>query len=387
MFNHFDDPAPDTILHLAKVFRADPRPHKIDLGVGVFRDDAGITPVMRSVKAAEARLLAEQTSKSYLAPEGDMRFVELLAPLVMGPDLAGSSRIQGLQTPGGTGALKVALDLVKRASPNARLWLSAPTWPNHRPIAIGAGLEVLTHPFFDQPGQALLFDDMLATLETARPGDVVLLQACCHNPTGVRIGAPQWSAITDLMMRKDLIPLIDLAYQGLGDGLDDDAAPVRMLMSRLPEALLAYSCDKNFGLYRERTGALWIQGETAQAAARARAQALGIVRAIWSMPPDHGAAIVRTVLEDDSLRADWHVELDSMRARIVRLRAAVAVSRNSLGFLAEQTGMFSLLPTSLEQVTQLRDDHAIYVVPPGRINIAGLLDSQVETLAAALTGG
>lgn len=384
MFSQFEDPAPDTILHLAKLFAADPRPGRIDLGVGVFRDDRGVTPVMRAVKAAELQLQATQASKSYLAPEGDMGFVAALAPIVLGDALAASDRVQGLQTPGGTGALCVALQLVKRANPAARVWLSTPTWANHRPMVVAAGLEPLAHPFFDQGAQALLFDEMLAALRAAHAGDLVLLQACCHNPTGARLDLGQWGAVADLLLETGAVPLIDLAYQGLGDGLDEDAAGARLLLERVPEALLAYSCDKNFGLYRDRVGAVWVQGATAQETGRARGQALAAVRAMWSMPPDHGAAVVRMILENEALRADWRAELDSMCARINSLRQAVAGADPGLAFMGRQTGMFSLLPTTVEQVEALRRDHAIYVVPPGRMNIAGLQMDEVARLVTAL---
>jgi aromatic-amino-acid transaminase len=383
-FGPLDTPAPDTILGLAAQFRADPRPHKIDLGVGVYRDESGRTPVMRAVKEAEARLLATQDSKSYLGLEGDMGFVERLAPIVFGPDHGLGTRLQGLQTAGGTGALRAALDLVARARPGAKVWMGLPTWANHRPLVLSAGLEVAALPFFDQATQTVDAGAMLDALSAARPGDVVLLQGCCHNPTGAVLQTADWEALATLIADRSLLPIMDLAYQGLGDGLDADAASTWLMASRLPALLVAYSCDKNFGLYRERTGALWVIGTDAAETARARAHALGIVRTMWSMPPDHGAAVARLVLEDAALTADWRAELDAMRARIQRVRQALAASLPLLAPLGGQTGMFSLLPISAETVERLKTEHAIYAVPPGRINVAGLREDQVALLADAM---
>jgi aromatic-amino-acid transaminase len=384
-FGHLDTPAPDAILGLAAEFRADPRAHKIDLGVGVYRDETGRTPVMRAVKAAEARLMATQDSKSYLGLEGDMGFVERMADIVFGTAHGLGGRLQGLQTAGGTGALRAAFDLVGRARPGARVWMGLPTWANHRPLILSAGLEVVALPFFDQATQTVDAGAMLDALSAAQPGDVVLLQGCCHNPTGAVLQLADWEALSDLVVRRGLLPIMDLAYQGLGDGLDADAASTRLMAARVPTLLVAYSCDKNFGVYRERTGALWVIGADAAEAARARAHALAVVRTMWSMPPDHGAAVVRLVLEDAALTSDWRTELDGMRARIQRVRQALAASLPLLAPLGGQTGMFSLLPISLQAVEQLKTAHAIYAVPPGRINVAGLREDQVEALADAIT--
>lgn len=383
-FAALETPTPDAILGLAAQFRADTRAGRIDLGVGVFRDEAGRTPVMRSVKAAEARLLETQDSKSYLGLEGDMGFVERMAPYVFGTDHGLGDRLQGLQTAGGTGALRTALDLVARANRQAKVWVGLPTWANHRPLILSAGLQVAPMPFFDQATQTVDVGGMLEALSGAQAGDAVLLQGCCHNPTGAVLAPADWEALAALVADRGLLPIMDLAYQGLGDGLDEDAASTRLMAARVPALLVAYSCDKNFGVYRERTGALWVIGTDAADTARARAHALAAVRTMWSMPPDHGAAVVRLILEDPALTADWRAELDSMRARIVQVRQALAAAHPLLAPLRQQTGMFSLLPVALPVVERLKTEHAIYVVPPGRINVAGLRIDQVQTLAEAL---
>ncbi len=383
-FRHLETPTPDAILGLAAQFRADTRANRIDLGVGVFRDEAGRTPVMRAVKAAEARLLETQDSKSYLGLEGDMAFVERMVPIVFGADHKLHDRLQGLQTAGGTGALRAALDLVARAQPGAKVWVGLPTWANHRPLILASGLEVAPMPFFDQPTQSVDVGAMLAALDGASPGDAVLLQGCCHNPTGAVVAPAQWEALADMVNRRGLLPIMDLAYQGLGDGLDEDAASTRLMAARVPSLLVACSCDKNFGVYRDRVGALWAIGADPAEAARARAHALAAVRTMWSMPPDHGAAAIRLILEDAALTADWRAELDAMRARIQQVRRALAAAHPLLGPLAGQTGMFSLLPIAPDVVERLKTDHAVYAVPPGRINVAGLRVDQVDLLAAAL---
>jgi aromatic-amino-acid transaminase len=358
--------------------------HKIDLGVGVFRDEAGRTPVMRAVKAAEARLLQTQDSKSYLGLEGDMGFVEHVAGIVFGAAHGLGDRCQGLQTAGGTGALRTALDLVARARPGAKVWVGLPTWANHRPLILSAGLQVAPMPFFDQATQTVDVDAMLQALSGAEAGDAVILQGCCHNPTGAVLEPAHWETLATLATQRGLLPIMDLAYQGLGDGLDEDAASTRLMAARVPSLLVAYSCDKNFGVYRERTGALWVIGADAAETARARAHALAVVRTMWSMPPDHGAAVVRLVLEDSALAAEWRAELDAMRLRIQRVRQALAAAHPLLAPLGRQTGMFSLLPIAADVVERLKTDHAIYAVPPGRINVAGLSMDQVELVAAAL---
>jgi aromatic-amino-acid transaminase len=373
----------DALLGLIALHRADPRPGKIDLGVGVFRDDSGRTPVMHSVKAAEARLIDTQDSKSYLGAEGDVAYTEALAAVVFGGH-ASHDRLTGVQTPGGTGALRLGAELLARANRAARVWIGTPTWPNHGPIFAEAGLETRSHRFFDPITASIDFAAMIEDLAEARAGDVLLLHGCCHNPTGVSFSRDQWRALADLCAARGLIPFVDLAYQGLGDGLTDDAAATRMIFDALPTALLAYSCDKNFGLYRDRVGALWVQSSSAATAGSVRSNVLTLARSLWSMPPDHGAALVRIILEDETLRAQWEAELDVMRARINGLRQALAAADSRLSTIAAQRGMFAMLPLSTNAIAALREDHGIYMAPNGRINIAGLHSETVPTFVQAL---
>lgn len=377
--------APDALLGLIGLFRADTRPGKIDLGVGIYRDQAGATPVMRAVKVAEAKLLAEQTTKAYLGPEGDALYTDLLARIVFGDDLAASDRLTGVQTPGGTGALRLGAELVRRAQPDATIWIGHPTWPNHAPIFGEAGLVVRTHRFFDPRTGSIDFDGMMADLAAARAGDVLLLHGCCHNPTGASFSDAQWDEIVQLCATRGLLPFIDLAYQGLGDGLEQDAHATRLLLERLPNALVAYSCDKNFGLYRDRVGALWGLGENAAVTNLIHGNMLSLARSLWSMPPDHGAAIVRTILQSPDLRADWIAELDYMRTRINALRSGLATAHPALAPIAHQRGMFAMLPISPAAVIALREAHGIYMAGNGRINIAGLRLDTIPTFIAGLS--
>jgi aromatic-amino-acid transaminase len=384
LFDSLDDQALDAMLTLLKQLRDDPRDGKIDLGIGVYGDEYGRTPVMQAVRQAEHIVADAQTTKAYVAAEGDARFVNLLAPVVLGALRAADDRYCGLQTPGGTGALCLAAHLIARANPQARVWVGAPTWINHYALMRAAGLEVVEHPFFDQATQTVLFDKMMDTLETARSGDVLLLHACCHNPTGAGFTADQWRSIADLCARKGLLPLVDIAYQGLAHGLEEDTTDMRALLDAVPEAIITASCSKNFGIYRERLGALWIKGSNAQAALRARATCVKAGRSMWSMPPDHGASVVRTILESDTLTAIWQAELTTMRTRLNGVRAALAEALPQLASVAQQTGMFALLPLSREAVTELRVKHGIYMVENGRINIAGLRPDNLPHFAAAL---
>jgi aromatic-amino-acid transaminase len=384
LFDALDDQPLDAMLTLLQQLRGDPRAGKIDLGIGVYGDEAGRTPVMQAVRQAELLVAEAQTTKAYVAAEGDARFVALLAPIVLGASRAADGRYCGLQTPGGTGALRLAAELIARANPS-RVWVGAPTWINHYALMRSAGLEVVEHPFFDQASQTVLFDEMMSALEAARPGDVLLLHACCHNPTGAGFTSGQWKAIADLCARQGLLPLIDIAYQGLGHGLEEDAVDMRALLDTVPEALVTVSCSKNFGLYRERIGALWIKGSNAQAALRARATCVKAGRAMWSMPPDHGASVVRTLLESPELTASWRAELSVMRARLNSVRAELAKAVPQLATVAQQTGMFALLPLSREAVTELRTEHGIYMMDNGRINVAGLQSENLPRFAAALS--
>lgn len=385
LFADLEPQAPDALLGLIGLFRADPRAAKIDLGVGIYRDEAGATPVMRAVKAAETTLLTEQMTKAYLGPEGDALYTDLLARVVFGDSLATSDRLTGIQTPGGTGALRLGAELVRRARPDATIWIGHPTWPNHAPIFGEANLAVRTHRFFDPQTGGADFDGMMADLAAAQAGDVLLLHGCCHNPTGASFTAAQWDEIAELCSARDLLPFIDLAYQGLGDGLEQDAKATRRLLERLPEALVAYSCDKNFGLYRDRVGALWGLGESAAVARLMHSNMLSLARSLWSMPPDHGAAIVRIILQSPALRADWIAELEQMRTRINALRSSLAAAHPALAPIARQRGMFAMLPIAPAAVIALREAHGIYMAGNSRINLAGLRLDTIPTFIAGLS--
>lgn len=374
--------APDSLLSLIGAYRRDPRPHKIDLGVGVFRDDDGATPVLACVKAAEQALLNVQATKAYLGPEGDIGYLDLLKPIIFGD--AVDHEVFGVQTPGGTGAIRLACELLKAAKPDIRVFVGAPTWPNHTQILDQLGIETVTFRHYDQRAQKLPFDEMMATLETAQAGDAVLLHACCHNPSGADYSLEQWTAIAELVARKRITPLIDLAYQGLGLGLEEDAAGMRLVLAAAEDGLLAYSCDKNFGLYRERVGALYTLTRDAATLDLAASNIRALARTNWSMPPDHGAAVVRVILESETLTALWRSELDAMRARVADLRQRLAEAVPALAPLARQHGLFALLPLSPEEVARLREDHAIYMAGSGRINLAGLTVSNLDTFARAL---
>lgn len=384
LFDALADQPLDAMLTLLQQLRNDPRDGKIDLGIGVYGDEVGRTPVMQAVRQAELIVAEAQTTKAYVAAEGDARFASLLAPIVLGASRAADERYCGMQTPGGTGALRLAAELIARANPDARVWVGAPTWVNHHALMRSAGLQVLEHPFFDQATQTVLFDEMISALGTARPGDVLLLHACCHNPTGAGFTSNQWRVIADLCARKGLLPLIDIAYQGLGHGLEEDAADMRALLDVVPEALVTASCSKNFGLYRERLGVLWIKGSNAQAALRARANCVKAGRSMWSMPPDHGASVVRTILESADLTANWQAELATMRTRINAVRTDLAKAVPQLVSVAQQTGMFVLLPLSREAVADLRVKHGVYMMENGRANVAGLQAENLPRFAAAL---
>ena len=373
----------DPLLSLIALFRNDRREGKLDLGVGTYRDDGGATPVLAAVKEAERALLETQTTKGYLGPEGDERFTALLRGVILGEDRAGE-RLVGVQTPGGGGALRLAAELVALARPGASLWLGTPTWPNHVPIFAAARLRVREFRQFDASGQCLAFDDMMAALSGAAAGDVVLLHGCCHNPTGCDLDERQWDLLAGLLVERRLVPLVDLAYQGLGHGLEPDAHGVRRVLDTVEEALVAYSCDKNFGLYRDRTGALFALGASAASAEVMRANMMALARVNWSMPPDHGAAAVRIVLDSAALSSTWRRELDRMRERIRAVRARLAGAAPELAFLARQNGMFSLLPLSWTQVGQLRVDHAIYMAANGRCNLAGLRVDDAARFVEAL---
>ena len=389
MFEDLQAAPTDKILALIGLYRADPRPGKVDLGVGVYKDAAGRTPVMRALRKAEQRLFDGQDSKTYLGLAGDTAFNAAMIGLTFGPG-ADAARIRAAQAPGGSGALRLVAELLKRSRPDAVVWVSDPTWPNHIPVMRGAGLKTREYPYFDAASGGIRFEAMLAALREAAPGDVVLLHGCCHNPTGANLDAAQWRKVAALLVEKGLLPFVDIAYQGFGEGLDADAQGLRLLAAEVPEMVVASSCSKNFAVYRDRVGAAMIMARTAAQADIAMGQMLAAARALYSMPPDHGAAAVRIVLEDPALRAEWQAELEEMRQRMLRLRVglAEALRRQSnsdrFDFVAHHRGMFSRLGLTEAQVERLRDEHAVYMVGDSRINVAGLRENGLDDLAKAI---
>ncbi len=387
MFETLSPAAPDGILMLMSLYRDDPRAEKLDLGVGVYKDASGKTPVMHAMRKAERRLHETQATKSYLGLAGDTVFNELMIGLVMG-DKADRSRLRAAQTPGGTGALRALADLIRLSRPDATVWVPDPTWPNHVPIVHAAGLKTRTYPYFDTATGSVNFDAMIAALETLPAGDVVLLHGCCHNPTGADLTPAQWKPLAEVLTRRGLIPFVDIAYQGFGEGLEQDAAGLRILADSVPELLVAASCSKNFSVYRDRAGVAIVMARNATQADLAYGQLLGVGRSIWSMPPDHAAACVRIVLHDDDLRTNWKDELEAVRLRMLSLRTgfAEALRRQSnserFDFIATQRGMFSRLGITQEQVIELRAKHGVYIVGDSRFNVAGLPGDRLDDLAA-----
>jgi aromatic-amino-acid transaminase len=388
MFETLPAPKMDGIIALMQAYADDPRAGKIDLGVGVYRDAQGRTPVMRAVKAAEARILEQQDSKSYLSLAGDAAFLGAMETLLLGCAVP-SARVAAVGTPGGTSAVRQICDLIAKVRPGTTVWVSAQTWPNHGPLIAAAGLQARSYRYLDKDAGALDRAGMFADLSAAQAGEVVLLHGCCHNPTGVDLSPQDWAEVAALLERTGATPFIDMAYQGFGEGLDADAGGLRHLAARLPEVLIAASCSKNFGLYRDRVGiamAVVPEGNRTSLAA----SLAGLNRQSFAFPPDHGGRVVSAILGDPLLRAQWLEELDAMRARVQANRRALAdalrdaTGSDRMGSVAAQQGMFSILPLSETQVTKLRDDHAIYMLWDGRVNMAGMDPSRAGDVARAV---
>jgi aspartate/tyrosine/aromatic aminotransferase len=389
LFAELPTPPQDPILGLAQRFEQDPSDTKVDLGIGVYKDERGEVPILRSVKQAEAWLTAHQRSKSYLSSIGNPNFNRLVGELVLGAGSDALRRSQTIQTPGGTGGLRVAADLLHKLRPRTRIFIPSPTWANHQPLFAAAGHEVVPYAYYDVRRGELQFDAMLAALANMTAEDVLLLHGCCQNPTGADLDSAQWQAIAELLARTGAMPLVDLAYQGFAVGLREDSSAVTLLASRLPELFVASSYSKNFALYRDRVGALTLIGAREVDAVTARAHALIAARTNYSMPPDHGAAVVACILGSDSLRGEWEQELRAMRERIKAMRAQLvaqleAGGARDLRFLAHQHGMFALLGLSPQAVETLRVRHHVYVTGSGRINVAGLTPDNVGRVAAAI---
>ncbi len=379
----------DPILSLSIAFREDPRTEKMDLGIGVYKDSQGITPIMQAVKAAQQQLAETQTTKSYVGLAGSEVFNQSMVDLLLkGTD--GYSRCAAVQTPGASGALRMLADLMYLAKPITTVWITNPSYVNHKPVMEAAGLTVKYYPYFDMTTKQVDGEAMLAALSKAGPDDVVLLHGCCHNPTGADIRHEHWEAINELAQKNGFTPFVDIAYQGFGSGIEEDAAGLRLLADSVEEMLIATSCSKSFGLYRERTGAAIVIGKNKEEAMNAKGRILQLARATYTMPPDHGAAIVQTILTDDALTTQWREELNTMRNRIVSLREGLSsalsarTGDNRYDFIKSHKGMFSVLGLSVEQVAKLRDEFGIYAVGDSRINIAGLTEARIDYLADAL---
>ncbi|HWU19442.1 MAG TPA: amino acid aminotransferase [Devosia sp.] len=379
----------DKILALMGEYAADPRPTKIDLGVGVYKDEKGVTPVMSAVRKAEQRILESEKTKTYLGIAGNKGFGVAVLDLALA-DSVDRSRVRIAQAPGGTGSLWVLMQLINRAKPGATVWVSDPTWPNHNPIAENSGLKVEKYPYFDTETRGVKFAEMLATLDRLGKDDVVLLHGCCHNPTGANLTPDQWDKVAASLARTGALPFIDLAYLGFGDGLLEDAYGTRKVIAAVPEALIAFSGSKNFGLYRERIGAAILIARDAAQADVTNSQLLNIIRGAYSQPPDHGAEIIRVILEDKDLRAEWETELNQMRGRMIALREklAEAIRQRSnskdFDFIAAHRGMFSLLGLPNDVVEHLKATNGVYMIGDSRINVAGIPEDRVGDLAEAM---
>ncbi len=392
MLDHLEAVLPDPILGIIAAHAADSNPRKIDLGIGVYRDEHGNTPILQCVLEAERILDSTQTSKSYLGPRGVPGFNSAMQELIFGS--AGAvrehNRVRTVQTPGGTGALRVGADLIKAASPDARVWASDPTWANHNAIFTAAGLTLESYPYFDRQNSSLRYDDMMSTLQERGPGDVVLFHACCHNPCGVSPEPGQWETIADIAAERGFLPMVDVAYQGFERGIEEDALAVRLFAEKCPELIVASSCSKNFAVYRERVGAISVVCANDQKAADVETVIHSLTRKNYSMPPTHGTGIVDIILHSAELRALWLDEVTAMRERINGLRQELverivaAGIEQDFSFLQRQTGMFSFLGLSVEQVRRLREQYSIYTVDSARVNIASFNDSNIDYFIESL---
>ena len=389
MFNSLQQQPADKILALMQVYKEDPRENKIDLGVGVYKDASGQTPIMQSIKQAEHMLWETQDTKSYVGLTGTPEFSETMIDLVLG-DKFDKNLTASAATPGGTGAVRQAFELGKMANPNLRVFVSDPTWPNHLSILKYLGIPVEPYRYFDAKTRAVDFSSMMTDLENAKEGDLILLHGCCHNPTGANLKAPEWDAVIELLLKSGATPMIDIAYQGFGDGLEEDASGVRKLVKSVPETIIAASCSKNFGIYRERTGLLIVVSHDKDARDLNQSTLAFLNRQNFSFPPDHGARLVTMVLSDEELKRSWMEELEAVRTSMLSLRTQLATEleklsgSNRFGFLADHRGMFSRLGASPEQVNELRENHAVYMVGDSRLNIAGLNSKTVPVLAQAI---
>ena len=392
MFNVLPQLAPDPILGLSAAFKQDPNPNKIDLGVGVYKDEQGNTPIVSAVAKATRVLIEQETTKTYITPQGVQGFIDNMLSLILGeksPVLM-ADRVAAVQAPGGCGALRILAELLTRVDKDITVWVSDPTWANHIPLIGNAGLELKTYPYFDKASASIKFDQMLDALKQVPKGDVVLFHGCCHNPTGGDLTQAQWREVLAVAEQQGFLPFFDIAYQGFGDGLETDAYAIRLFAETLPEVIIAASCSKNFGLYRERVGLAAIVTESAQVRQIAQSQIQNVARGIYSMPPSYGGALVDIILSDEALKNEWIDEVDAMRNRMQGLRAmlvdalAQRGSSKDFSFINQQKGMFSYLCISPEQVQKMREQNSVYFVDSSRVNIAGINQNNVEPLADAI---
>lgn len=391
MFEDLEVTPPDPILGLSQRFAADPNPKKVGLTVGVFQDSTGATPILETVTLAEGRILAEETTKTYTAQAGDATYLEGMRSLLLGRELgpATADRVRLIQTPGGCGAVRIGAELAQLAT-RGRIWVSSPTWANHYPLLQAAGLTVFAYPYYNTATSEIDFADLLISLGRAEPQDLVLLHAGCHNPTGADLTREQWDQVLALCLERQLVPFIDCAYLGFAAGLEQDAYPIRAAIERLPSVIVAASCSKNFGLYRERTGALLMAMSDSATATAAQSQALSLARRSYTMAPFHGARIAGLILESATLREQWEAEVDAMRTHLEAMRRrlteelAARQAPKDFSFITGQFGMFSMLGLSAEQMQRLRDEHAVYGLDSSRINVAGLSEASVGYVAEAI---
>ena len=392
MFQSIERRPPDPILGLTATFKKDTNPNKIDLGAGVYKDESGNTPIISAIKKAEQKLWEKEDSKSYIAQAGPEGFIRHMATMILGENSTAlnDQRACSILTPGGSGALRVTAEFVAANFPNTRTWISTPTWFNHIPLLGTAGLNLVEYPYYNYEKHEIDIDRMMDTLKQATVGDLVLVHGCCHNPCGGDLSKEQWQAFAEAAEKQGFTPFIDLAYQGLGDGLEEDAYGIRLLAEKLPEVIIASSCSKNFGIYRERTGAVTIVGESADQVSASATQILSTARQIYSLPPAHGAAMVEIVLSDPALKEEWLNELTEMRERINVLRSLLVTKLKEVGierdfsFIEREKGMFSFLGLSHEQVDTLINDYSIYLVKSSRINVAGISNSNIDYLTQSI---
>ncbi|AEE21243.1 amino acid aminotransferase [Paraglaciecola chathamensis] len=382
----------DPILGLSTAYKADTNPLKIDLGVGVYKDEQGHTPILSSVAKAQELLLAKEDSKTYITPQGVPGYIDGMLQLLLGKGskVMLEDRVAAVQAPGGCGALRILAELIKRCNSELTVWVSDPTWANHIPLIGNAGLKIETYPYFNKADASINFEGMVDTLAQVKSGDVVLLHGCCHNPTGADLTPEQWHTVLELAQKTGFIPFVDVAYQGFGDGLEQDAYGLRLLVENLPEVVIAASCSKNFGLYRERVGLAAMITANTQTRQAIQTQIQSIARGIYSMPPSYGGALVDIILSDEALRTEWVAEVEAMRTRMQTLRGLLVTklaekgAQRDFSFVKEQKGMFSYLCITPEQVQEMRNKHSVYFVDSSRVNIAGISIANVDALASAL---